>query len=396
MALTRLLLAIPFAAACTTTVDDSADSVATKKAPSVSSKEQLGQLIFNDKDLSEPRGEACSSCHDPKHAFAGDAKSKIDGVAAGAVKGVVGTRNAPTAMYAMFIPPFHFETGDDGPTPVGGQFWDGRADTLADQAKLPFVNPREMANPSSAAVVAKVRAAKYADQFRAIYGATSLDDDATAFDNIADAIAAFEQSATFRPFNSDFDAYLRGEKPLTAQQQRGFALFQAPDKGNCISCHVGDPASHEPSDWLFTDHTYDSLGVPRNTAIPDNQDPSYFDLGLCQAPDIASKTPDGVAVASLCGAFKVPTLRNVAVTGPYFHNGRFDNLRDVVKFYVTRDTNPELWYPAGTKFDDLPPDDRINVNQVEVPYDRLPGEAPHLNDAEIDDVVAFLGALTDR
>ncbi|MFT3693746.1 MAG: cytochrome c peroxidase [Kofleriaceae bacterium] len=393
MAWTRLLIVAPFVACTTSTVDDSADSVASQKAAALSSKEQLGQVLFDDKNLSEPKGEACSSCHDPKKAFAGDAKSKIDGVSAGAVKNVVGTRNAPTAMYAMYIPPFHFE--DDG-TPVGGQFWDGRADSLAEQAKMPFVNPREMNNASAAQVVAKVRAAKYADQVRAVYGAAALDDDTAAFDHIADAISAFEQSATFRPFNSDFDAYLRGEKALTAQQQRGFALFQDPDKGNCISCHVGDPSSHEPSDWLFTDHTYDTLGVPRNTAIPDNMDPSYFDLGLCQAPDIATKVPDGVTVASLCGAFKVPTLRNVAITGPYFHNGRFDELRDVVKFYVTRDTNPELWYPAGQKFDDLTPEAQANVNQVEVPYDRLPGEAPHLTDAEIDDVVAFLGSLTDK
>lgn len=398
MAWTRLLLALPLAAACTTTTSSTDDATAVDKHPSaLSAKEQLGQLLFTDTNLSEPKGDACSSCHDPKRAFAGDNHSKVDGVAAGALKDVTGTRNTPTAMYAMFIPPFHFEDDPtDGPTPVGGQFWDGRADSLAEQAQGPLLNPREMNNPSVGALIAKVRSAKYASQFLAVYGPSSLDDDQRAFDEVADAIAAFEQTSAFRPFNSDFDAYLRGEKPLSPKAARGFALFQDPDKGNCIACHAGDPNSKEPTDWLFTDHTYDNLGVPRNTNITDNADPNHFDLGLCQAPGIASKLPDGVDLQSLCGAFKVPTLRNVAVTGPYFHNGRFDDLHDVVKFYVTRDTNPELWYPNGTKFDDLPDANKDNVNQEEVPYDRAPGQQPHLTDAEIDDVVAFLNALTDK
>jgi cytochrome c peroxidase len=306
-------------------------------------------------------------------------------------------RNTPTAMYAMYSPTFQFvDDPTDGPTPTGGQFWDGRADTLALQAQGPLLNPIEMNNTDVAMVAAKVRQADYAPLFRAVYGAAALADDNRTFDDLADAIGAFEQTEPFRPFNSDFDAYLRGDQPLTPAQARGFALFQDPDKGNCIACHAGDPSSHDPAAWLFTDHTYDNLGVPRNTAIPANADASHYDLGLCQAPGIAAKLPAGVDLESLCGAFKVPTLRNVAVTGPYFHNGRFDNLRDVVKFYVTRDTNPELWYPAGNKFDDLPDADKGNVNQEEVPYDRMPGDAPHLTDDEIDDVVAFLNALTDH
>jgi cytochrome c peroxidase len=126
-----------------------------------------------------------------------------------------------------------------------------------------------------------------------------------------------------------------------------------------------------------------------NRAIPANRDPAFFDLGLCgpARTDLADST--------LCGAFKVPTLRNVAITAPYFHNGQFQTLRELVDFYVTRDTNPERWYPGGNKFDDLPPLYRGNVNTGEVPYDRNPGEAPRLNEDEIDAVVAFLGTLTD-
>ena len=146
---------------------------------------------------------------------------------------------------------------------------------------------------------------------------------------------------------------------------------------------------------LFTDFTYDNLGVPRNIDIPANADPAYFDLGLCGPfrTDLASR-------GDLCGAFKVPTLRNVAVTAPYFHNGRFRMLTDALGFYVRRDTNPEEWYPLaadGTphKFNDLPPQYRGNVNQQEVPYNRHPGDAPALSPDEIQLVIEFLDTLTD-
>jgi cytochrome c peroxidase len=146
-------------------------------------------------------------------------------------------------------------------------------------------------------------------------------------------------------------------------------------------------------------------GYRHGTNIAENADPAYFDLGLCAQPGLASKVPADVGdkeafVASLCGAFKVPTLRNVALTAPYMHNGYFKRLRDVVSFYVTRDTNPGRWYPRGSegeprKFNDLPLAYHDNVNTSEVPYDRHPGERPHLDEHEIDEVVAFLDALTD-
>ena len=138
---------------------------------------------------------------------------------------------------------------------------------------------------------------------------------------------------------------------------------------------------------------YDNLGVPRNPALVRNADPAYFDLGLCARPDLTDR-------ADLCGAFKAPSLRNVAVRQAYFHNGRFSTLKEVVTFYVQRDTRPEKWYPTDAsgqvvKFDDLPPAYRGNVNTSEVPYNRRPGDAPALTDAEVDDVVAFLRTLSD-
>ena len=175
---------------------------------------------------------------------------------------------------------------------------------------------------------------------------------------------------------------------------RGLALFNDPAKGNCAACHPSARAA-DGSAPLFTDFSYDNLGVPRNTRIPATQDSTYFDLGLCgpDRTDLAART-------DLCGAFKVPTLRNVATRKAFFHNGAFGNLTDVVRFYVTRDTNPDRWYPLnadGTvdKFNDLPPAMRSNVNTAEAPYNRQPGMAPALNETEIADLVQFLGTLTD-
>ncbi|HVY39946.1 MAG TPA: cytochrome c peroxidase [Polyangia bacterium] len=367
----------------------------------------LGALVFNDVDLSASGTEACASCHEADRAFTGNnaPHRPLFPVSVGAYPTLLGTRNAPTAMYMAFSPAFGFVEDDDGLTPTGGQFWDGRASSLAEQAKGPFVNPREMALPDHASVIARVRRAAYAPLFREVYGRRALDDVESAYDDLADAVQAFEQTSVFAPFSSKFDAYLRGRARLTHAEARGFQLFKDPEKGNCIACHAGDPSSRDPRDWLFTDFTYDNLGVPRNDEIPDNADPSVFDLGLCAQPDLAAKVPATVAdpagfIASLCGAFKVPTLRNVARTAPYAHNGYFKRLRDVIEFYVTRDTNPERWYPVGAdgrvqKFNDLPPQYHGNVNTQEVPYDRHPGEAPRLDGREIDDLLQFLGTLSD-
>jgi cytochrome c peroxidase len=250
-------------------------------------------------------------------------------------------------------------------------------------------------------VIVKVRKAEYAPLFRQVYGQGALENVETAYDKMATAIAAFETSSRFSPFNSKFDDFLRGKASLTPVEARGFELFKDPEKGNCIGCHVGLADSKNPEDWLFTDFTYDNLGVPRNDAIPDNKDPNYFDPGLAGQPGLAAQLPDGVDAQSLVGAFKVPTLRNVEKSGPYMHNGKFAKLRDVVKFYVTRDTNAALWYPKEgkgkvTQYNDLPVDARVNVNTEEVPYDRKPGEKARLNDSEIEAVVAFLNTLTDR
>lgn len=324
----------------------------------------LGERLFADPSLSSPPGQSCASCHDPAHGFAGAGV-----VAEGATPGVYGSRNVPTAMYASFSP--SFTMSDDGP--IGGAFWDGRAPDLATQALGPLLNPAEMNMASGDAVVAAVLAGDDGDLFRELYG------DHPSFADVGDALAAYEETEGFHPFTSKFDDYLRGDAQLDPAEARGLALFVDPEKGNCIACHVGDPSSRDPRAWLFTDFTYDALGLPRNPAIPANRDRRFVDLGLCARPDLADR-------ADLCGAFKVPTLRDVALTAPYGHNGVFPTLHDVVSFYVRRDLARA----------ELPVAYRGNLNTDEVPYDRGPGEAPRLDDAEIDDVVAFLETLTDR
>jgi cytochrome c peroxidase len=235
--------------------------------------------------------------------------------------------------------------------------------------------------------------ADYADDFKRVFGADIFNRPDDALARAALALQRYQLEDTdFRPYSSKYDEFLRGRTALSAQESRGLALFNNPGKGNCAACHPSGKSA-DGSFPLFTDFSYDNLGVPRNPAIARNADPAYFDLGLCARPELAAR-------GDLCGAFKVPSLRNVALRKTYFHNGRFSTLKDAVTFYVQRDTHPEKWYPLnpdGTvnKFDDLPPHYHANVNTAEVPYNRRRGDAPALSDAEVDDVVAFLRTLSD-
>jgi cytochrome c peroxidase len=240
---------------------------------------------------------------------------------------------------------------------------------------------------------------------------------------------------------------------LSQHELNGLALFNNPDKGNCTSCH---PSQHQDrsSRALFTDFSFDNIGIPRNWNIPANAtvpvSPSsgqvlsymptpvnvpadaeyaYYDMGLCGPfvadPQDAGARPDLVRVTNVCGQFKVPTLRNIALTAPYFHNGVFPDLHKAVEWYVTRDINNNTgnnptaltagpggnpYQAVGTfyvgadgasdlyQYNDLPVLFDGNVNSGEVPY--MPavangGNAPSLTAEEIDDLVAFLCTLTD-
>lgn len=350
-------------------------------------KERLGRVLFHDPRLSEPAGQSCASCHDAN--FAATDPDQWTPTSQGVNPKLFGNRNTPTAMYMAFSPAFHFDA-DEG-LYVGGQFLDGRAATLEDQAKGPFLNPLEMANTSKQQVVDKVMAADYAPLFRQVYGPTAFSDADSAYDKIADAIAAFERTRVFNKFTSKYDAYLAGKAKLSGQEMRGLELFEREDKGNCAACHASRP-SEDGTPPLFTDFTFDNLGVPKN---PHNQ---FYKMSKQHNPDGRKFVDKGLGgfVNSPVedGKFKVPTLRNIALTAPYMHNGYFMSLKGVVDFYNTRDTKPVCpqefmaddkatakgCWPAAEVAD--------NVNTDELGNLKLSGQ-------EVDDLVAFMHTLTD-
>lgn len=367
----------------------SSSSAASSSAAALSEMAALGKQIFFDQSLSASGLQSCGNCHNPERAHAGNDDLAVPFGGPSLV--TAGFRNSPSLNYLQFTPAFYF---DKEGTPTGGFDRDGRVDTFAAQAAVPLMAAHEMANGSPAKVAEKLERAAYVSEFRRIFGAGIFDNADDAVDRATQAIAQFEkEDPAFHPFTSKFDYFLEGKAAFTAQEIRGYALFNDPQKGNCAGCHPSTRADGHPA--LFTDFTYDNLGVPRNFDIPATADSSYYDLGLCgpDRTDLAQSNPE------LCGAFKVPSLRNVAITAPYFHNGKFKTLREVLGFYARRDTNPEEWYPYGAngieKFDDLPPQYRNNVNTTEVPYNRKAGDQPALSEDDIDDLAAFLNTLTD-
>jgi cytochrome c peroxidase len=361
----------------------------------------LGRRLFFDPRLSASGQQSCASCHSPDHAFGPPNDLPVQ--FGGADLRQPGTRAVPSLKYLQAVPQFtehYFESEDEADEsidngPTGGLTWDGRADSGANQARLPLLSPNEMANASAEAVVAKVTKAGYAADFRKVLGPKAFADPQSAFRAILKAFEVFEQdAATFYPYSSKYDAYLAGTTALSPQEARGLALFDDPLKGNCAECHVSKRSKNgEPPQ--FTDYGLIGLGVPRNMDIPANADPAYFDMGLCgpYRTDLRDQT-------EYCGLFRTPSLRNTATRQIFFHNGRYHTLREVMEFYVQRDTDPERWYPRnpdGTvnKFDDLPAQYHENINVEDAPMDRHPGDAPALNSAEIEDVIAFLGTLND-
>ncbi|CAM3775024.1 Cytochrome c domain-containing protein [Bordetella sputigena] len=358
----------------------------------------LGQTLFMDPRLSASGRQSCASCHSPQNHFGPpDGMSVQPG---GSAMTRTGVRAVPSLMYLQQVPPFneHFvdseEEGDNSTDagPTGGLTWDGRVNRADAQARIPLLDPREMGNKDPAAVVARVRSAPYADTVRRLYGSQVFDDTDKAFAAIAQALAYYQDTPSlFFPYSSKYDAVAMGRAAFTDQEARGLRLFSAEDKGNCASCHRFSVPGTLP---IFNDYGHIALGVPRNPAIADNGNPAYFDLGLCgpYRTDLADH-PD------YCGLFRSPTLRNVATRKVFFHNGVFHQLREVVEFYATRDVQPERWYPRradGTveKFNDLPAQYHENVN-MDPPFGGKPGDKPALTPQEIDDVVAFLGTLTD-
>jgi len=354
---------------------------------------ELGRKIFFDPMLSASGQMACSTCHDPRYAY-GPPPGK--GIALGGPHlDRSGTRAVPSLRYLHNAPPFSKETrfadGDVGPG--GGFTWDGRAGTLREQARIPLLAANEMANRSVADVVKKLEKSHYAPDFQRAFGADIFKHRDQAFEAALAALEAFQHNPReFYPFDSKYDAFLRGEIELTEQEERGVALFKDPAKGNCASCHVVLSKRGQPP--VFTDFDFLNVGVPRNPKIAANSDPNYYDLGLC-----GPTRRDLAASREYCGFFRAPTLRNVARRDVFFHNGVFNSLRQVLDFYNDRDLHPEKFYSRNRdgsvrKFDDLPPGYPDNVDR-DAPLDRVPGGTAALSQSDIDDLIAFLQKMGD-
>lgn len=321
--------------------------------------EQLGKVMYKDTDFSLNGTQSCMTCHHQVTGFADPTNSRDpyytvvslgdDGVS-------LGGRNAPSAAYAGYSPQLQQdETGGY----VGGMFWDGRAtgwtldDPLAEQAQGPPLNPVEMNMPNKEAVVQAVRDSDYTHLFYKVFGDGSLDDVDTAFDNIARAIAAYERSSEVQKFSSRFD-----QGRLRNQEKRGMELFDE----SCSKCHsMTDITGMGP---LFTNYKYYNIGIPVNPLLEGNS----VDLGL--GGFLNNQAEDG--------KFKVPTLRNIALTAPYGHNGYFPTLREMVEFKSSRDR--DNWEDPEVA-ENLYIDDGIGNLE--------------LTDTQIDDIVSFLNALTD-
>jgi cytochrome c peroxidase len=364
--------------------------------PQASALAALGAQLFSDPALSASGKIACASCHDPKHDF-GPANAQA--VQRGGADGrSFGVRAVPSLKYTQNTPPFteHFvdDDGDDSVDqgPAGGRTWDGRAQSFHDQARLPLFSSFEMANTDADAVVAKVRTG-HAAQFRAVFGDKVFDDAALAFKGVLMALETYQQSPKeFYPYSSKYDAYLKHDAALSAQELRGLAAFNDPEKGNCARCHPS--AKIKGAFPQFTDFGFAAIGAPRNAAIPANADRRYFDLGLCGP--LRTDLQDRL---EFCGLFRTPSLRNVARRPVFLHNGVFHSLSEVVRFYAERDTKPQQWYPRRAdgrilKFDDLPAAYAANLD-TQAPFDRRAGDAPAMSAQDIEDIVVFLQTLSD-
>lgn len=285
----------------------------------------VGKKLFFDENLSSEGNQACASCHDPDHGFADPDVTKTAPVSEGSRAGAFGNRNAPTAAYAKFIPAFGLSTSAAIKTISkyqGGQFLDGRRPSLMAQAKDPFMNPKEMNNSDEADVVSKVAQASYAAKFKEVFGQDVFNNTTTAYDKIATAIATFEGTDEVSPFSSKFDAVMAGKANFTDSEQRGFELFKS-DKAKCSNCHsVNTP---DATGSIFSDFKYFNIGTPVN---PDNP-ASDIDIGLAGNQSVI----DAGDTVTETGKFRTPTLRNIAKTAPYMHNGAYATLEEVFRHY---------------------------------------------------------------
>lgn len=375
-----------------------------------STKEALGKALFFDANLSANRTQSCASCHNPDHAFIdnrdnGFTKYAAAGVAAPVSLGDMGAnerreenlgeRNTPTAAYAMFSPEFHYD--DTAGSYRGGQFHDGRETDLKGQAGGPPLNPVEMGMASKGDVVARLKEnADYVAAFTLLYGSDLFDDNDTAYAAMAQAIGKFEKSDTFAPFDSKYDRLLQCEEEAgddiearlacdddwSNAERAGKTLFFSQNNTNCANCHTLASSSAEVENETFTNYEYHNLGVPSNPDILSHLGDAFIDEGLYNNPAVNDTDQRG--------KFKVPTLRNIAVTAPYMHNGVFMKLETVIRFYEFR--RDPATYPVNPESDTA-----WGAAEVEATIDTTHlSTGKFLTEDKINNLVAFLKTLTDK
>jgi cytochrome c peroxidase len=358
--------------------------------------------------------QSCAACHAPESGWTGPDPAINAGGAVyeGSIPDRFGNRKPPSSAYATPSPILHFVIQKKEALFIGGNFWDGRAtgQTLgspaAEQAQGPFLNPLEQALPDAAEVITRICDSEYNGLFTQVCGADACGaaNVTEAYDCVGLSVAAYEGSPEVNQYSSKYDAYLAGAVGLTKEEKTGLNLFKS--KGKCANCHVLDPGPNgEPP--LFTDFTYDNLGVPRNPDNPFYSEPdfnpagfSWIDLGLGGFLD--SRTDYQQFAAANYGKQKVPTLRNVDKWDPslgeqvkaYSHNGYFKSLWQIVHFYNTRDAKPQClddFTPVEEALDQgcwPAPEVSVNINTKEM------GNL-NLSRAQEDAIVAFMKALSD-
>jgi cytochrome c peroxidase len=391
----------------------------------LSAMAELGRLIFFDASLSSSGRLSCAACHSPQHAYGPPGDLPV--MRGGPQLSRPGVRAVPSLTYLERQPSFAIGPDNEenenvslaqlvalsqdavrvqktapqasqaatNMVPQGGLFWDGRADTLQDQALSPLLDPREMDGGSIAIVAGKLQRAPYAARFVELFGSSVWSNPRLAVSEALFAVARYQiEDPSFHSYSSKFDFWLEGKARLAASEQRGYALFNDPAKANCAGCHVDQP-SRDGLPPLFTDHQFEGLGAPRNAALAVNGDPGFFDLGICgpYRRDMSGDT-------QYCGLFMTPTLRNAATRHAFFHNGVYSSLKQVLDFYDFRDTQAQKIYPRGAdgavqKFNDVPPLDQANVDVTDPPFNRKSGDTPAMIEADENDIIAFLNTLVD-
>jgi len=329
--------------------DDATRAAIPPDNPQIPEKIALGQRLFFDGRLSVDGTVACSTCHDPARAFTDGRPASIG------IKGRVGQRNAPTILNALYNKT---------------QFWDGRVKTLEEQAALPIVNPIEMGQPSLDAAVARIAAiGEYKQAFRRVFGRPPNGAD------LLRAIASYER--TQLSFDSPFDHFIAGDRnAIDGAAKRGWEIFNT--RGRCNKCHALTEDKRDVTN--FTDNDFHNIGIgiiQHNVVALARQAEQLINSGDTAAIDRAAIQTDMSALGRFLiskkdpdiASFKTPNLRNVLVTGPYFHDGSQETLWDVSDHYNKGDG-------------------------LQNPYLDQDIQPLALTEGDIDDLVAFLASLT--